>query len=156
MPEISVMVEAGKATAAAPLGPALGPLGVNISEVVSQINEKTKPYAGMKVPVKVNVDARKHFTIEVGSPATSVLIKKELGIETAAHNAKTEVAGNLSMQQVRKIAEMKLEGLSSTAIKKACREVIGTCNSMGVTIEGKKAKEMQAEIAEGKWDSAFS
>lgn len=156
MPEISVMVDAGKATAAAPLGPALGPLGVNIGDVVAMINEKTKAYAGMKVPVKICVDSKKHFTIEVGSPPTSVLIKKELGIETAAHNAKTEKVGNLSMQQIVKIAEMKIEGLSSTSIKKACREVIGTCNSMGVTVEGKGPKEIQKEILEGKWDSAFS
>ena len=78
MGEISVLVDAGKATAAAPLGPALGPLGVNIGAIVSEINEKTMAFQGIKVPVKINVNPDKSFEIKVGMPATSALIKKEL------------------------------------------------------------------------------
>ncbi len=157
MPEISVLVEGGKATASAPLGPALGPLGVNIGEVVNQINEKTKSYAGMKVPVKVIVDSStREFEIKVGSPPMSGLIKKELGIEKAAANPKTDVAGNLSIEQVKKIAKMKIDSLASAELKSAAKEVIGACNSMGVTIDGKKAKQVQDEIKEGKYDSAFA
>ena len=76
MPEISVMVDAGKATAAAPLGPALGPLGVNIGLIVAEINEKTKAFEGVKVPVKISVDPKtKNFTVSVGSPPISAMIK---------------------------------------------------------------------------------
>lgn len=156
MPEISVMIEGGKATAAAPLGPALGPLGVNIGEIVAKINEKTKDYAGMKVPVKVIIDsATKGFEIEIGSPPISALIKKELGLEKGAANPKTESVGNLSMEQVKKIAGMKMENLSSYKLKSAVKEVIGSCDSIGVTIEGKKARQMQKEIENGKYDSVL-
>ncbi len=156
MPDIKVLVEGGKASAGAPLGPALGPLGVNISEVVNQINEKTKSYAGMKVPVTVSVDpSSKTFEIAVGSPPTSALIKKELSLEKGSSNPKAEFNGNLSMEQVKKIAEMKLENLASHSIKSAAKEVIGTCNAMGVKVEGKKAKEIQEEIGQGRFDSVL-
>jgi large subunit ribosomal protein L11 len=156
MPEISVLVEAGKATAAAPLGPALGPLGVNIGEVVKQINEKTKGYAGMKVPVRINVDSStKQFEISVGSPPTSALVRKELNLEKGTDNPKEKFVGNLSMEQARKVAEMKLDSLASYSVKSAMKEVIGTCNSMGVTIDGKPAKKVQREIRHGKYASYF-
>lgn len=150
MAEISVMVDAGKATPAAPLGPALGPLGVNIVQVVAQINERTKAFAGMKVPVKILVDSKKNVEIEVGTPPTSSIIKKELGLEKGAANPKTEQKGNLSFEQVKKIAEMKTDSMNSTDLEKSMREVIGACDSMGVFIEGKRAKEIQAEIDDGK------
>lgn len=154
MPEISVLVEGGKATAAAPLGPALGPLGVNIVEIVSKINEKTKVFAGMKVPVKVIVDsATKSFDIEVGSPPTSALIKKEINIDRAASNPKLQTVGNITMAQIRKVAEMKMDDLISHTMRSAMREVIGTCDGMGVTVEGKKARLVQKEIDAGKWDA---
>ncbi|MCD6434465.1 MAG: 50S ribosomal protein L11 [Candidatus Diapherotrites archaeon] len=151
MPEIKVLVEGGKASAGAPLGPALGPLGINIAEVVNTINEKTKAFEGMKVPVTVIVDPEtKSFEVKVGSPPTSALIKKELNLQKAAKNPKSERVGNLSLEQVKKIAEMKLANMSSVDIKSAIREVIGTCQSMGVAIEGKSAKKMQELIAQGK------
>ncbi len=156
MPEINVLVEGGKATAGAPLGPALGPTGVNIKEVVDTINEKTKAFAGMKVPVTVVVNpGKKSFEIEVGSPPTSSLIVKEAKADKGAGNPKTEIKGNLSMAQVRKIAEMKMSHLNSYSMFSAAREVIGTCNSMGITVEGKHAKEIQQEMKDGKWDAEF-
>jgi len=157
VPEISVLVEGGKASAGAPLGPALGPLGVNIGEIVNAINDKTKDYSGMKVPVKVVVDVgTKEFEIKVGSPPASALIKKELGIDTAAQNPKTEVVGNLSMEQVIKIVKMKMDDLASYRLKSSAREIIGTCNSMGVTVNGKKAKLVQEEIEKGMHDLVLS
>ena len=156
MPEISVLIEGGKATAAAPLGPALGPLGVNIGEIVVQINEKTKGYAGMKVPVKINVDSStKKFEISVGSPPTSALIKKELGLDKATDNPKENFVGNMSMDQVKKVAEMKIDNLTSYSFKSAMKEVIGTCNSAGITIDGKPAKKVQREIRHGEYSSYF-
>ena len=78
---IPAIVEGGKATAGPPLGPALGPLGVNIGGIIDEINKKTGPFAGLKVPVKVIVDKEtKKFEIEVGSPSTGELLKKELGV----------------------------------------------------------------------------
>jgi len=156
MTDIKVLVEGGKASAGAPLGPALGPLGLNIGEVVNQINEKTKAYAGMKVPVTVEVDAgAKTFEIKVGSPPTSALIKKELGLAKGSGNPKADFNGNLSIDQVKKIAEMKIENLAAYTVKSAAKEVIGVCDSMGVKVEGKRAKETQKDIAAGKFDSVL-
>jgi len=152
MAEVKLMVEGGKATAGPPLGPSLAPLGVNIGQIVSQINEKTKGYAGMKVPVVVEVDKSKNVTINVGSPPTSALILKEAKASKGGANQKTDKVGNLTIQQVKKLAEMKINSLSSSKIYSAVREIVGTCNSMGVTIEGKPAKEIQKEIKSGKWD----
>lgn len=157
MSDIKVLIEGGKASAGAPLGPALGPLGVNIGDVVSQINEKTKGFAGMKVPVTVSVDAgTKTFEISVGSPPTSALIKKEISLDKGSGNPKVEFKGNLTMAQVKKIAEMKLEKLASYKIKSAAKEIVGVCNSMGVTVEGKPGKEAMKEITEGKFDSVLT
>ncbi len=153
MTEIKVLVEGGKASAGAPLGPALGPLGVNIGDVVAKINEKTKSYAGMKVPVVVDVNAStKTFEINVGSPPTSALIKKEIGIDKGSSNPKAELKGNISMEQIKNVIEMKIEKLASYKMKSAAKEIAGVCNSMGITVEGKPAKEAIKEINEGKFD----
>ena len=156
MPEINVLVDSGKATAAAPLGPALGPLGVNIGEIVKKINEKTKDFSGMKVPVKITVHSDKSFGVSVGLPPTSALIKKEIGIEKGAKNPKIEVVGNLSFEQAKSIAEMKLDGLNSHSLKSAVREVIGSCDSMGVTIDGKKSRQVQQELRQGLYNQQLS
>ena len=157
MPEISVLVDAGKATAAAPLGPALGTMGVDIGAIVAKINEKTKGYAGMKVPVKILIDsATKGFEIKVGSPPTSALIKKELGLQKASGNPKSANVGSLSLEQVKKLAEMKMDNLASSKLKSAVREIVGACNTMGVAIEGMHAKEFQKELASGKYDSQLA
>lgn len=155
MAEVNLMIEGGKATAGPPLGPSLAPLGVNIGQIVSQINEKTKSYAGMKVPVTVEVDKSKNVTITVGSPPTSALITKEARAAKGGANQKTDIMGNLTIEQVKKIAQMKAEAINSTKLHSTVREIIGTCNSMGITVEGKRAKEMQKEIAAGKWDSVL-
>ena len=157
MVDINVLVEGGKASAGAPLGPALGPLGVNIGDVVNKINEKTKSYDGMKVPVTVSVDAStKTFEIKVGSPPTSALIKKELSLAKGSSNPKLESAGDMSMEQIKKIAEMKIENLASYKMKSAAKEIIGTCDSMGIRVEGKRARDVIKDINEGKFDSVLT
>lgn len=150
---VKVMVEGGKANPGPPLGPALGPLGVNVAQVVAKINEATSPFAGMKVPVTVVVKKKtKEFTIEVGSPPTAALIKKELGLEKGAKTPGKEVVGNLSLAQVVKIAKLKMGISLAKSLKSAVKEVLGTCVSLGVTVEGKSAKEVQKEIDEGKYE----
>ncbi len=144
---IEVLVEGGKATPGPPLGPALGPMGVNVAQVVKAINEKTKDYSGMQVPVKIDIDPKtKEFTIAIGTPPTSALIKKELGIEKGSGNARTEKVGDLSLEQVVKIAKMKKDNSLSYDIKGVVLEVLGTCVSMGVTVEGKDPREVQKLI----------
>jgi large subunit ribosomal protein L11 len=155
MPEIKFMIDGGKATPAPPLGPALAPLGLNVGKIVQEINEATKHFAGIKVPVVLDIDTNKKYTISVGSPPTSALITKEAKAEKGAGNPKTEAVGNLSFEQVKKIAEMKIGKLNSYTLRSACREIIGTCNSMGVTIDGKHAKEAQMDFRDGKYDAQF-
>ncbi len=153
---INSLVEGGKASGGPPLGPALGPLGVNISTVVDAINEKTREFEGMKVPVTVLVDpATKEFEIEVGTPPTSALILKELGLEKASGEPKTDIVGDLSIEGAKKVARIKRSGMLAATQKAAVKEVIGTCVSMGISVEGKPAKEILKEIGGGLLDEAL-
>ena len=153
---IEALVPGGQATAGPPLGPALGPLGVNVMAIVNKINELTKDFGGMKVPVKIIVDVdTKEFEVEVGTPTTSALIVKELGIEKGSGDPGKQKVGNLTIQQVIKIAKMKRQELLAKSLKKAAKEVLGSCVSMGVTVEGKDPREVQKEIDEGKYDELF-
>ncbi|MCI4353392.1 MAG: 50S ribosomal protein L11 [Thermoplasmata archaeon] len=136
-PEVSVLVEGGKAAAGAALGAALGPLGVNVAQVVVQINEHTKQFAGMKVPVLVKVDAAtRAFTLEVGRPPTAALLLKEAGKEKGSGKSKGEVIGDVSMDAVRKIAEAKGADLQGRSDEERVNQVLGTAVSMGLTVDG--------------------
>jgi large subunit ribosomal protein L11 len=150
---VEALVPGGKASAGPPLGPALGPLGVNVAQVVAKINEQTKDLNGMQVPVKVIVKSRTEFTVEVGTPPTSALILKELGAEKGTGDRST--IGNISMDQVVKIANIKRRGLLSKTLKSAAKEVIGTAGSLGVTIDDMPSKEAQAAVVGGKYDTFF-
>lgn len=151
---VDLVISGGQATAGPPIGPAIGPLGVNVVAVVSKINELTKEYAGMKVPVRVIVDPEtKTFEIEVGIPTTAALIVKEAGIQKGSGKPSTEKVGNLSMAQVIKIAQIKRSKLLAKSLKAAVKEIVGSCVSMGVTVDGKDPKLVLREIDEGKYDS---
>ena len=153
---IKALVDGGKASAGPPLGPALGPLGVNIIQIVNAINDKTKQFEGMKVPVKVIVDPKtKKFEVEVGTPPASSLILNELKLEKGSGAPSTKKVGNLTVDQAIKVAKMKHSNLLGKNLKKKTKEIIGTCVSMGITVEGKKPQEIQKAIDEGTYDSKF-
>jgi len=153
---IKALVEGGKASAGPPLGPALGPLGVNIMQIINTINEKTKQFDGMKVPVKVIVDPKtKDFQIEVGTPPATSLILKELGLEKGSGSAGTHKIGDLTVDQAIKVAKMKYDNLLGKELKQKTKEVIGTCVSIGITVEGKTPQDVQKAIDEGEYDSKF-
>jgi len=153
---INALVNGGQATAGPPLGPALGPLGVNVLTIVNRINELTKDYAGMKVPVKISVDPEtKEFEVTVGTPTTSALIVSALKISKGSGSPKEEKVGNLTMPQVASLAKKKRPELLAKSLKLAAKEVLGSCVSMGVTVEDKDPREVQREIDEGKYDSLF-
>ena len=154
---VEVLVEGGKATAAPPLGPALGPLGVNIGKVVADINKKTAGFKGLQVPVKVIVDTdTKEYTISVGTPPTSQLIKKEAELDKGSSNPKTEKVADLKIEQVIKIAEMKEDSLTGKSLKEQVKEIVGTAGSMGVMVEGMDFKEALKAIDNGKFDKEIS
>jgi len=153
---IDALVSGGQATAGPPLGPALGPLGVNVVAIVNKINELTKDYAGMKVPVKIVVDPEtKEFDVTVGTPTTSALIVSALKIQKGSGSPKEEKVGDLTMPQVVSLAKKKRLELLANSLKLAAKEVLGSCVSMGVTVEGKDPREAQQEIDEGKYNSLF-
>jgi large subunit ribosomal protein L11 len=153
METIKVLIEGGKATAAPPLGPALGPLGVNIGQVVADINGKTSSMKGMQVPVEVSVDPNtKEYEIKVGTPPCSALVKKEAGIDKGASNPKQDRVADLRIEQIIKIALMKKDSLLGKTRKEQVKEIIGTCNSMGVMVEGVSAKEAIKLVNQGNFD----
>jgi large subunit ribosomal protein L11 len=150
---VEALVNGGKATAGPPLGPALGPLGVNVLAIVNKINEITKDYSGMKVPVKISVDTdNKEFEVTVGTPTTSALLVSELGVTKGSSVPNTEKIGNVSMEQIVRIANIKSNDVLARNLKAAVKEVLGTSVSMGVTVEGKDPREIQKDVDEGKYD----
>jgi large subunit ribosomal protein L11 len=153
---ISALVTGGEASAGPPLGPALGPMGINVLQVVNTINDKTKDFPGMKVPVKVEVDPdTKKFTVEVGVPPTAALISKEAGVAKGSGAAGTAVAGNIGIESAIKIAKMKIDSSYARDIKGALKEVIGTCLSLGMQVENKPPKDVYNDIKAGKYDEAL-
>ncbi len=150
---VEVLIEGGKATAAPPLGPALGPMGINIGQVVIDINKKTQDFKGMQVPVKVEINTEtKAYTIKVGTPPASQLIIKETGIEKGSSNPSTDLVADLKIEQVIKIAKMKEDSLLGKTNKDKVKEIMGTCQSMGVMVEGKPVPEALKDVDAGKFD----
>ena len=150
---VDAMIPGGKCTAAPPLGPALGPLGVNIGQVVIEINKKTAAFNGMQVPVKVLVDTdTKDFEISIGTPPASALILKEAGIQKGSGTPNTDKVADLLIPQIIKIAKMKEDAMLGKDLKSKVKEVIGTCNSMGILVGGKPGVEAIKEVNEGKYD----
>ncbi|MEM2214343.1 MAG: 50S ribosomal protein L11 [Candidatus Nezhaarchaeales archaeon] len=154
---IRFIVEGGKATAGPPIGPALGPTGLNVMAVVNKINELTKEFAGMRVPVEVSYDPEtKEFEVKVGIPTTAALLLKELKVDKGSSSPTKQKIGNLSLEQVIKIALIKRPNLLAKTLKAATKEILGTCLSLGITVEGKSPKEVQREIDAGTYDNIFA
>lgn len=153
---IEALVDGGEASAGPPLGPQLGPLGVDIMKIVNAINDETEKFKGMKVPIKLTVDTESgDYEIEVGTPPTSALILEKLDIEKGSGSPLTSKAGDLSMEQVKEIAEMKENDLLGKDLKNKAKEIMGTCVSMGITIDEKEPQEAQKLLDEGEYDDKF-
>lgn len=153
---VSALVTGGQANAGPPLGPTLGPLGVNILQIVNTINEKTKDFAGMKVPVIVTVDKKsKQWTVEVGIPSAAALILKEAGLQKGSGTSGATWVGDITADAVIKVAKLKIDSSYAIDVKSAAKEIIGTCLSLGIKINGKNPKEVTPEIDAGKWDDKF-
>jgi large subunit ribosomal protein L11 len=154
---VEALIEGGKATAAPPLGPALGPTGVNIGQVVAEINKKTEAMKGMQVPVKVTIDDEdKSFEISIGTPPAAALIRKEADIKKGSGNPLTDKVADLKIEQIIKIAKMKEDALLGNDMKAMCKEIVGTCQSMGVMVEGMDAQGALAAIDAGQFDAKIS
>ena len=133
---IKLQIEAGKATPAPPVGPALGQKGVNIMAFTKEFNERTKNQMGYVIPVVITVYADRSFSFITKTPPVPVLIKKALGLESGSGKPNKTKVGQLTQAQVREIAEKKMPDLNAASLEAACSMVRGTCRSMGVTVEG--------------------
>ncbi len=131
---IKVQIQAGKATAAPPVGTALGPHGINMGQFIKEYNERTASLAGTVVPAVVTVFEDRSYTFVTKSPPAADLIRREAGIEKGSGKPNKEKVGKISRAQVKKIAETKLADLNATSVEGAMKMVEGTARSMGVEI----------------------
>ena len=132
---VKLQIPAGKATPAPPVGTALGPHGVNIMQFTKEFNARTADQAGLIIPVVLTVYQDRSFTFITKTPPVPVLIKKKLGIESGSKVPNKSKVGNLTKEQVREIAEVKMPDLNAATIEAAISMVKGTARSMGVTVE---------------------
>ena len=150
---IKLLVEGGNMAPGPALAQKIGPMGINMGQVISQVNEATKEFKGTKVPVEIDVDTTtKKFKIIVKSPPVSELLKKELGLEKGSGDHKKLQAGNISIEQIIKIAKTKLPEMLEKNLKAAVKTITGSCVSLGIMIENKLAVEVCRQIEDGKYD----
>ncbi|MFB6169776.1 MAG: 50S ribosomal protein L11 [Haloarculaceae archaeon] len=153
---IEVLVPGGQANPGPPLGPELGPTPVDVQAVVQEINDQTAAFDGTEVPVTVTYEDDGSFEIEVGVPPTAALIKDEAGFETGSGEPQKEFVADISVEQLKKIAEQKLPDLLAYDVKNASKEVAGTCVSLGVTIEGEDARTFKQKVDAGEFDDVLA
>ncbi len=152
--KIELLIDGGEAKAGAEIGGKLGPLGINIQNVLKDINDKTSVFKGMKVPVTLIIDTKdKSYKIEIGTPPVSQLIKKELALEKGSGQPDKEKIGNLSIEQVIKLAKMKSDSMLSKTLKSSVKSVIGSANSLGILVEGLEPFEINPLIDSGSYDT---
>jgi large subunit ribosomal protein L11 len=133
---VKVQIQAGKATAAPPVGTALGPHGINMGQFIKEYNERTASLAGTVVPAVVTVFEDRSYTFVTKSPPAADLIRREAGIEKGSGKPNKEKVGKISRAAVKKIAETKMADLNATSVEGAMKMVEGTARSMGVEISG--------------------
>jgi large subunit ribosomal protein L11 len=155
--QIKLLVEAGDMKPGPVLSQKLGPTGIPINQVIQKVNESTKSFRGLKVPVELEIDIKtKDVNIKVLSPPVSELLKKELGVEKGSGDHKQINVANASIGQIISIAKTKFPDLLSKDLKAAVKTILGSCISLGILVENKSPKEIINEIDEGKYDSEIS
>lgn len=154
---VKLMVEGGKATPGPPIGPTLSPYKVNIPEVVKAINDATKDFEGLTVPVEIAIDTdTKSFEVKVGIPTTTALLMKEAGAKQPTGDPAHQKIGDVTMEQVIKVALLKKEGLTAKDLRTAVKSILGTARSIGITVEGKDPREVQKLVDQGHYDNLLA
>jgi len=155
--QVKLLAEGGNMKPGPALSQKLGPLGININQVIQKINEETQNFEGLKIPIELDIDtSTKEFKIQIFSPPISELLKKEAGIEKGSGIQKKLQAANLSIEQIISVAKTKLPNLLCKELKSAVKTTVGSCVSLGILIENKPAVEIEREIEEGKYDREIS
>lgn len=151
--KIKLLIEGGDLKPNPGLSQKLGPVGLNMGQVIQKVNESTNDFKGLKVPVELSVDVNtKEFDVKVFSPPVSGLLKKETGIEKGSGSQKKIQVANASIEQIISVAKSKFPDMLSKDLKSAVKSVVGTCVALGILIENKDPKEIQEEILQGKYD----
>jgi large subunit ribosomal protein L11 len=134
--KVKLQIPGGQATPAPPVGPALGQHGVNIGEFVSKFNERTREFQGTIVPVELTVYTDRSFDFVLKSPPASVLVRKAVGLAKGAATPSRETVGTIHRADLEQIAKTKMKDLNAKDLEGAVRQIMGTCRSMGVKVEG--------------------
>jgi len=154
---IKILAEGGEMKPGPALSQKLGPAGINIGQVISKVNDATKNFKGMKVPVELDVNtSTKNFEVKVFSPPVSGLLKKELKIDKGSGAQKKVNVANASIEQIISVAKTKLPNMLCNDLKSAVKTVAGSCVSLGILIENKPASEIEQDIEDGKFDKEIS
>ncbi len=133
---IKLHVPGGQANPAPPVGPALGQHGVNIMEFCKQFNAKTQGQQGITIPVEIAVYADRTFTFITKTPPASVLLKRAVGLDKGSGEPNLEKVATVTVEQLKEIAEAKMEDLNAASVDSAIRMIAGTARSMGIIVEG--------------------
>lgn len=154
---IKILTEGGNLAPNPGLSQKLGPIGLNINQVIKKINEATSDFKGLKVPIELEVNSStKEFEVKVFSPPVSGLLKKELGIEKGSGAQKKIYASNASIEQIISVAKTKFSNMLAKDLKSAVKTIIGSCVSLGVLVENKSPKEIEKDIEKGKYDKEIN
>lgn len=132
---IKLQIPAGQATPTPPVGPALGQHGVNIMEFCKAFNAQTQDKQGLIIPAIITVYADRSFSFELKSPPAAVLLKRAAGIAKGSAESNRDKVGSVTDDQLREIAEMKVQDLNAASVDAAKRMIAGTARSMGLTVE---------------------
>ncbi len=150
---VKLIVDGGDMKPGPAVAQQIGPLGINLGKVISDVNSATSNFKGIKVPVEIDVDGKtKSYKIKVFSPPVAELIKKELGLEKGSGTPHNVKVGNIALERVIDIAKTKQSNLLAKDLKSAVKLIVGTCHSLGVLIDNKPAKEIEKDIDSGFYD----
>lgn len=155
--QIKLLVDAEEMKPGPALSQKLGPLGINLGKVISEVNNATAGFKGMKVPVLLDIDTKtKDFTIKVSTPPTSELLKKEFGLAKGSPQPQKIKIANAAFEHIIKIAKTKQPDMLVNSLREAIRSVIGSCVSLGILVESKEPRQILEEIDQDMWDDIIN
>lgn len=155
--QVKLLIEGGNMQPGPVLSQKLGPLGMNVGQIIQKINDATKEFKGLKVPVELDINAgTKEFEVKVFSPPVAELLKKELGLEKGSGEQKKTKIANASIEQIILIAKTKLPNLLSRNLKAAVKTILGSCVSLGILVENKNPKDIEKDVDLGIYDKEIN
>lgn len=150
---VKALITGGSASGGPPIGPTVGPTGINIKDVVDEINKQTMVFKGLTVPVRIECDPEtKQFEIFIETPSTASLLLKEVGAEKGSSTPSEDKIGNVTLEQIQNVVDAKKDKFLDKSYKTAIKTVLGTAVSVGLTVEGEDPRVIQKRIENGEYD----